>query len=295
LSFRRCFALLAFALAVACARSVAPSQAHAHARIVTLIPSFAEDVIAVGAGAQLVAVSKFSDDIRGTAGLPVVADVQSVDVERIVALHPDVVAGIPSQARLVAPLERAGIRVVLIRNDSFDDIFTDLRELGELTGHPAVAGAVIARLQAQTARLHATIARRAAHPTVFVALGTTPIWTAGKTSYIARLIELAGGRDAASDLSAPWGEYSEEALLRAQPDAIVAGRDTDLSSVRTRQPWRSLRAMREDHVFSITDPRIDNALFRPGPRYNEGLRWLIERLSSLSTRTTPTDRSNPSS
>ena len=295
MSFRRRLALLAFALVVACARPVAPPQGHPHARIVVLIPSFAEDVIAIGAGPQLVAVSKFSDDIRGTTGLPVVADVQSIDVERIVALHPDVVAGIPSQARLVAPLERAGIRVVLIRNDGFDDIFTDLRELGELTGHRGAAGALIARLQAQTAQLHASVAHRAGHPAVFVALGTTPIWTVGPTSYIGRLIELAGGRDAASDLTSPWGEYSEEALLRAQPDAIVAGRDTDLSSVRTRQPWRSLRAVREDHVFTITDPRVDAALFRPGPRYNEGLRWLIERLSSLSTRTTPTDRSNPSS
>ena len=53
--------------------------------------------------------------------------------------------------------------------------------------------------------------------------------------------------------------------------------------------------MREGHVFVITDPRIDNALFRPGPNYNEGLRWLIERLSSLSTPTTRSDHSNPSS
>lgn len=261
-------------------------------RIVTLVPSFAEDVVAVGARAQLVGVSKFSGDVPDAAALPVVADFSSVDAERIIALHPDIVAGIPSQARLIAPLQRAGIRVVLIPDDSFDDIFTDLQTLGQLTGHTAQAQAEIAHLKSETARLSATVTHRAYRPSVFFALGTGPIWTVGPSSYIGRLIGLAGGRDAAADLRAPWGEYSEEALLKAQPDAIVAGHDTDLAAVEAHEPWRSLRAVREGHVFVITDSRVDAALFRPGPRYNEGLRWLIERLSSLSTPMTPTDRSN---
>jgi iron complex transport system substrate-binding protein len=263
-------------------------------RIVTLVPSFAEDVVAIGARAELVGVSKFSDDIPGPA-LPVVADFSSVDAERIIALHPDVVAGIPSQARMVAPLQRAGIRVVLVADDSFDDIFTNLQTLGQVTGHPAQARAEIAHLKSETARLSATVVRHPSPPSVFFALGTGPIWTVGPSSFIGRLIVLAGGRNAAVDLRTPWGEYSDEALLKAQPDAIVADRDANLAAVQDREPWRSLQAVREGHVFVVTDPRVDAALMRPGPNYNEGLRWLIERLSSLSTPKTPTDHSNPNS
>ena len=252
-------------------------------RIVTLVPSFAEDVVAIGARAQLVGVSKFSGDVPDAAALPVVGDFSSVDSERIIALHPDVVAGIPSQARLVAPLQRAGIHVVLVPDDSFEDIFTDLQTLGQLTGHAAQARTEITRLKAETARLSATVSHRVHRPSVFFALGTGPIWTVGPSSFIGHLIVLAGGRDAADGLRAPWGEYSDEALLREQPDAIVAGHDTDIAAVRAREPWRSLRAVREGHVFVIADPRVENALVRPGPYYNEGLRWLIERLSSLST------------
>jgi iron complex transport system substrate-binding protein len=265
------------------------------ARIVTLVPSFAEDVVAIGARSELVGVSKFSQDVPNSSTLAVVGDFASVDAERIIALHPDVVVGIPSQASMVAPLQRAGIRVVLIPDDSYNDIFNDLRTLGDLTGHSGDARTEIAHLQNETAHLVATVPHRAYHPSVFVALGTGPIWTVGPVSYVGHLIELAGGVDAASDLRAPWAEYSEEALLRAQPDVIVAGHDTDLSGVASREPWRSLHAVREDHVFTISDPRIDDALFRPGPNYNEGLRWLIERLSSLSTPTTRSDRSNPNS
>ena len=264
-------------------------------RIVTLMPSFADDVVAIGARAELVGVSKFSDDVPNSASLPVVGDFTSVDTERIIALHPDVVVGHPSQASLLAPLQRAGIRVVLIPDDSFDDIFRDLRTLGDVTGHAAQARAEIVRLQHETARLTASVPHRAYHPSVFIALGTGPIWTVGPVSYIGHLIELAGGVDAASDLHAPWAQYSEEALVRAQPDAIVAGHDTDLAAVEGQEPWRSLRAVREGHVFLITDPRVENALMRPGPNYNEGLHWLIERLSSLSTPTTHGDHSNPNS
>jgi vitamin B12 transport system substrate-binding protein len=264
-------------------------------RIVTLMPSLAADVVAIGARAELVGVSKFSDDVPNAAALPVVGDFASVDTERIIALHPDVVVGLPSQAQQVAQLQRAGIKVVLIPDDTYDDIFKDLTTLGQLTGHAAAAQAEVARLKAETARLSAQAPHRANRPSVFVALGTGPIWTVGPTSYIGHLIDLAGGVDAASDLHQPWAEYSEEALVRAQPDAIVADHDTNVAAVEGQEPWRSLRAVHEGHVFIITDPRIQNALMRPGPTYNEGLRWLIERLSSLSTPTTHSGRSNPNS
>ena len=267
--------------------------APARPRIVVLIPSLAEDAVAVGAASQVVGVSRLTTGIPQLANVPAVADFESVDVERIVQLKPDVVIGIPSQERLAAPLVHAGIRTVLVPDDSYEDIFTDLRTVGALTGRSAQAQAEVARLQRETAALHASVAHRAYRPSVFIALGTGPIWTAGRTSYLSRLIALAGGRNAADDLPQAWGEYSEEALLRAQPDAIVAGYDTDLKSVENREPWRSLQAVREGHVFVITDQRTINALFRPGPRYIEGLRWLIARLSSLSTPKTHTARSIP--
>jgi iron complex transport system substrate-binding protein len=276
--------LLTFVLALALLGVASPP------RIVAIVPSLADDLFAIGAGAQVVGVSRFVDDVAAAKNVPVVADFQSVDVEKIVALHPDVVVGIPSQAAMVAGLRRAGIRVVLVPDDSYDDIFTDLRTLGDVSGRRTEAGALIARLQRETAQLRAQTRRFAYRPSVFFALGTGPIWTVGRGSYLATLVAFAGGRNAAADLTTPWGQYSEEALVRAQPDAIIAGHDTPIASVLDRDPWRSLRAVREKHVFTPEDARIDDALYRPGPNYNEGLRWLIERLSPLSTSKTPSAR-----
>lgn len=252
-------------------------------RIVMLVPSLAEDGFALGA--NVIAVSKFTDGVPQAKGLPIVADFESVDAEEIIRLHPDVVIGIPSQTRLVEPLRRAGIRVELVNDDSFDDIFSDIARVGQASNRVAEATALIAKLHKQTEALHARVKNAGTHPAVFFALGTGPIWTVGKGSYLDRLIGLAGGRNAASDLASPYAEYSEEALLRAQPDVIIAGHDVDLHDVLDREPWKSLRAVREHHVIEINDELINNRLYRPGPNYNEGLRWLIEQLSSLSTRT----------
>jgi ABC-type Fe3+-hydroxamate transport system substrate-binding protein len=246
-------------------------------RVITLVPSFADDVYAIGAGSQLVAVSAFTDAPQAQR-LPRVADASSVDAEAIVALRPTVVIGIPAQARLVEPLRRAHIPVVLLPDDSYDQIFTDLRSIGSLTGRTREASTVIARLHRETAALTARTRQFVRHPSVFVVLGSGPIWTAGSGSYITKLITLAGGVNAAADLRGAYGEYSAEALLRDQPDLLVVDPATRLDTMIGREPWRSLRAVQLHRMYSVNPDIIE----RPGPKYNDGLRWLTERLAPLA-------------
>jgi iron complex transport system substrate-binding protein len=208
--------------------------------------------------------------------VPRVADFTNVDSEKIVALHADLALGIPSQERLVQPLIRAGVKVVLIPNDTYDEIFSSLRQVGQLTGHERQAAAEIAALQKTTRSLQSRTASFKRHPSTFVVLGTAPIWTVGDTSYIATLIDMAGGRNAASDLKIAYGQYSAEALLHDDPDVIIDDPAVHLQSSLDREPWRSLRAVQEHDVYTIEPAEI---LMRPGPYYNKGLLWLIERLT----------------
>jgi len=272
----------AAALLSACAQSPksgAATVSHAK-RIVTLMPSFAEDLCALGAGSQLVGVSEYSESATCARGKPRVANFAAVDVERIIALRPDAVVAIPAQRVLTAPLRRTGIATAYMPDDSYGDIFTDIRQLGAISGRPRQAANVIAALQQRTQDL-----RRSEHfayrPRVFVLLQAQPIWTVGPQSYISTLLQLAGARNAVVALPRPYAQYSAEALLRLQPDAIVAGGDTGLGGLLDREPWRSLRAVREKRVFILADPDV---LERPGPNYNEGLSWLIEHLRPLTAR-----------
>jgi ABC-type Fe3+-hydroxamate transport system substrate-binding protein len=249
-------------------------------RIVSLIPSLTEDLFAIGAGAQVVGVSQYTDFPTAARALPVVAGFASLSTERVLALHPDLVVGIVSQARLTDDLRRTGVRVVLFRDDSLSDLEANLRGLGALTGHQTAANTLVARLRARTAALTRSVVSNGRRPSVFVVLGTAPIFTVGQGSYIARLIELAGGTNAAANLPAPYGRYSGEALLAHQPDAIVVDPAVRFGEVVTNAPWNALRAVREHRVYTLPDAAI---LERPGPRYNEGLAWLIDTLRSATS------------
>lgn len=264
--------------AVACAQHAPAQTAAGHPLIVSLIPSLTEDLCAIGAAKQLVGVSQFSTGIACAKDLPEVDDASSVDAEKIVALHPGLVVGIPSQARAVSALQRAGINVVLLRDDSYADLFGDIKKLGSLSGHQTEARALIERLRDETKRLQASehFARR---PAVFVVLQTNPIWTVGPGSYISSLIALAGGRNAVTALPQAYAQFSGEALLRLQPDVLLAARDAQLEQSIGREPWRSLQAVRTKRLLIVSDPDL---LYRPGPRYNQALSWLIERLRPIA-------------
>jgi iron complex transport system substrate-binding protein len=260
--------MLAWSLAISMLLSAAAPK------IVSLMPSLTEDLFAIGAGPQVIGTSQFTDYPSAAARLPQVASFSSLDAERIVRLRPNVVVGISAQASLVLDLRRAGLRVQLLRDDSFDDLFTTLAQLGALSGHEREATVLASSLHARTAALVRAVPP-GRPPRTFVVLGVAPsIFTVGDGSYIAHLIALAGARNA-SGLRDAYGRYSAEALVAEQPDAIVADEQSGLAGVLGEPPWNALRAVREGRVYILADADI---LERPGPRYNQGLAWLIAHL-----------------
>jgi iron complex transport system substrate-binding protein len=274
---RASFALLL--LVAACVPAPVRHALPARPRIVALMPSFTEDLVRIGAAAQIVGVSNATDDIVAVRSVPRVATFSSVDVERIVSLRPDVIVAIPAQMRYLSSLDGTGIDVVVLPDDTYDEIFTNLQRLGALSGHVRAANAEIASLRAQAARIVRS-EPRGPMPSVFVVLGAQPIWTIGNGSYIATLVAMAGGRNTAG-LRVAYGEYSAEALLRLQPDALVSDPSTQLMSMLGREPWRSLVAVQRHHVFIMPNAAL---LERPGPRYVEGLAWLVKQFRAMQPR-----------
>jgi ABC-type Fe3+-hydroxamate transport system substrate-binding protein len=249
------------------------SQPAAH-RVVSLIPSLTEDLFALGAGTNVVGVSQYSDFPPDAKRLPRVASFTSLDAERIVALHPDLIVGDASEEALVQPLARAKLHVELFAEDSVPQIYAVLQRLGALLGRERQANALVADMRATSARLMQRVDRSRA-PRVFVILDVAPIYTVGKRSYINALIEMAGGRNAAN-LNEAYGQYSAEAVLALQPDIIVVDPAVGFQSMENREPWRSLHAVQRGNVAMIPDPGI---LLHPSPRYNAGLKWLIEQIA----------------
>jgi iron complex transport system substrate-binding protein len=234
------------------------------ARIVSLAPALTEDLFAIGAGSSVVGVDAYSSRPAAARRLPRVGGLREVNAEAVLALHPDLVVGIPYEAPHLADLERAGLRTRTLRLDSLDDDFEAIRVLGALTGRDEAARALVGEIRA---RLAATSRRAAEHPrrTAFVVLGSGR--TAGRGSYIDQLLGLANLENVAHD-DTLWPTYSPEQLLVEQPDVIVVA---DPGPPLTGEPWQRLAAVRAGRIVRI--PEDD--LLRPGPRVADVLDALV--------------------
>ena len=247
-------------------------------RIVSLAPHATELVFAAGAGARLVGVLAPADWPPQAAAVPTVGDSRFLDLERIVALRPDLAVAWPYVAPAqLARLRDLGVGVYLSDPHTPDAIADDLERLGALagTGETASRAAILFR-----ARLAALRAREqgVSRVRVFYEIWHQPLYTVGGAHLISAAIDLCGGENVFAALSLPAPSVSVEAVLAAAPDAIVAGTDGAVRPVwlDAWDAWGSVPAVQRRNVFVVDA----NLLHRAGPRFVEG----AESLCSLLDR-----------
>ena len=275
---------LLHAAGVAAAVSVVDDSGHAvalaapAARIVTLAPHAAELVVAAGAGARVVGVIAGTDYPPPMKRVPVVGDVAALDVERIVALAPDLIVTWPwTTPRQTASLRDAGIAVFEADPRTIDGIAADIERLGRLAGTDSTAGAAAAAFRARIA----TIARERAPGAalrVFYQVSDAPIFTLGGRHLVSRAIALCGGENVFARVPIPAPEVGVEAVLAANPDVIVAGTNDAKRpawlDAWTR--WPALAAVRHRTLYTVDA----NLLHRPGPRFAAGVEQLCRTLAN---------------
>jgi len=251
-------------------------------RIVSLAPHATELLYAAGAGALIVGVLDSSDWPPEVRAKPKVGDARALDLERIVTLAPDLVVTWPYAAPAqVGALLARGVPVFVADPATIDGIAADLERLGALAGTSSTANAQAAQFRARLARLGAH--RGEARPVrVFYEIWNAPLYTIGGRHLITEAIGLCGGENVFASLSLPAPGVSVEAVLAAQPEAIVAGAD------RGERPawlddwkrWSSLPAVASGNLFVVDA----NLLHRAGPRFLDGVEALCGALDSARAR-----------
>jgi iron complex transport system substrate-binding protein len=245
----------------------APAQ-----RIVSLSPHATELLFAVGAGTRIVGTLDTSDWPAQAKAIPRVGDSRALDLERIVALAPDLIVTWPWTAPAqVEALRARGIAAFTTMPATIDGIATDLERLGALTGDSAAgwraAGAFRARLQKLRERNAG--ARRIL---VFYEVWDAPLYTIGGRHLITQAIEVCGGENVFAALNLPAPAVDAEAVLAAKPEAIIAGseRGTRPAWLDRWRRWKDLPAVANDHLY-VVDADL---LHRPGPRFLDGVEAL---------------------
>ena len=252
---------------------------HVH-RIVCLAPSLTDTVYALGAQADLVGITDYTDyPPQAAHEKPSVGAIVNPSLEKIAALHPDVVLALPAfnGAETIAGLQRLGIPVVLFNTAGVDDIYRNIGLVGRVIGRDREAAALIVQLQAREKRVREEAAGRS-RPALLVVVAIDPLITAGRNAFITQMIRAAGARSVTEDIQQDWLQMNVEAVLARKPDYIVLIQNgpVTLKAMQQQPGWGLLDAVRQGRVITV-----DNRIQIPSPVAFDGLEKLAAQVSSM--------------
>ncbi|WP_162845127.1 cobalamin-binding protein [Hydromonas duriensis] len=250
-------------------------------RIVSLAPSITENLFAIGVGARIVGTSASSDFPHAAQSIPLIGDYQSLDLERIAALKPDVIVawqGGNSTAQIAA-LERLNIPVYFHRVDTLPDIPLALMRLAQLTGTELATAPIILKAYQQIDLL-----KDAPQPILptFYQVWSSPLMTLGRNSWVTDALARCGARNIFADLPLAAPTVNIEDVLKAQPAIFATATPNGIAnnSLDAWKKWTDAPANRIQGFIFIDD----NAMNRATLRTLSATRTLCAKIADIRSR-----------
>ncbi len=223
-------------------------------RIVSLAPNVTELLYAAGAGNFVVGAVAYSDYPEAAKSIPRVGSGAGLDIEMIIALHPDLViawqTGNPSWQ--IERLFALGVPVFVTEPRKLGDIADLLDKFGKLSGTEAMASKTAADFRQHLARLRARYSGRPVVP-VFYQILDSSLLTVSRRHLINDVIQLCGGRNVYADLPGLTPRVDVESTVQRNPEVILAsGYEPLWPEWRDRwRTWQMLDAVAQDNLFLI--------------------------------------------
>ena len=247
-------------------------------RIVSLLPSLTESVCALGACDRLVGTDRFSNWPASVLALPKLGGLEDAQIERIVALRPDVVL-LSASARVTDRLEALGVKVLVLESNDHADVKRSLTTLAQLLGRPAEAERVWARIERETRAAVDHVPASMRGQRVYFEVDSTP-YAAGPASFIGETLARLGLANAVPAELGPFPQLNPEYVVRLQPDIVMAAKPA-LVEMPKRPGWSALRALKNQRVCGFASGRYE-LLVRPGPRMGEAAGVIADCLVAMS-------------
>jgi len=247
-------------------------------RIVSLLPSLTETVCALQACTRLVGTDRYSNWPASVQALPKLGGLEDTQIERLVALRPDLVL-VASSARAIDRLEALGLRVVVLEPRTLQDtervIVQVARALGDAPAGPALWRQLQARVAAAAARVPTSLRGRK----VYFEVASAP-YAASEASFVGENLARLGMGNIVPAALGPFPKLNPEFIVRAQPDIVMATASA-LAEMPGRPGWAGLLALRERRSCGFA-PQPWDTLVRAGPRLAEGAEFLADCLAGLA-------------
>ena len=241
-------------------------------RIVAMAPSITEIVFALEQQHRLKGVSRFSDFPPEAKQFPRVGSYVHLDVERIVALRPDLCIGIRdgNPIAVVRQLEALNIPFFGVDPKNLASVMKSVLAIGDILNAKAKAQTIVADMQRRIDAVTQQTRQVDRKPGVFVQIGISPIVSVGNGTFINELITLAGGENLAAGTN-PYPRFSREQVISLAPEVMVISsmaRATVFEQVKAQwMQWPAIPAVRNQAVHIAPSNIFD----RPTPRLVIGL------------------------
>lgn len=256
-------------------------------RVIALSPSIVEITYAIGAEDSLVGISRFSDyPPEAREAKPSVGGVVDIDVEKVIAIEPDVII---SNASVMAEekLGALGYKLVFLPVRTLDEITASFNAVGEQTGRPDAAGALSERFEGAVAAARERTLRRTPVK-VLAVIGYEPLWVAGGAGFLNELFTASGFTNSAGAVEKDFYAASIETILASRPDVII---DLTLEDPQDAAGRKRIEAFwsRFESMPAVRNNRVEfvasDLLTIPGPRLVKGLKALEDIHDSVAPPT----------
>jgi iron complex transport system substrate-binding protein len=257
--------------------------AHPARRVISMAPHVTELLFAAGGGERVVGAMNYSDYPAAARKIPLIGSDSQIDLERVVALKPDllIVWQSGNTARQLEQLASLGIPVFHSEPRKLDQVADSLLRFGRLLGTEPQAQAAAAAYRARIAALEK---RYGARPpvTVFYQVWDRPLYTLNGQQIASDAIRLCGGRNVFAGLAVVAPQVSVEAVLQQDPEVIVGGGLNEPADhgLALWKPYHALTAVKRGNLFLVAGERLT----RPGPRTADGAAELCEKFEAARQR-----------
>ena len=242
-------------------------------RAVSLAPNLTENIFAIGAGERLIGVTTYCNFPLEADKIQKVGDTINPNIETIIALKPDVVfVSTASQIEsFTNQLAQQNIAVYVTNPNSLDDVFANLKKLGELFGTSDKAEKLVADLQKRTNEVEQKVKGKKSVK-VFVQISKEPLFTVGGKSFLTDLIKRADGESVTANVAEAYPKFSKETALALQPEVIILSESED--NKEPNDVFKNSPAVKNGKVFKINADIIS----RPTARLVDALEQLAEKI-----------------
>ena len=254
-------------------------------RIVSTAPSITEMLYALGLGPKVVGDTIYCTYPQDARSKPKVGTFLEPDIERILALRPDLVLVIKNPIGVTSKLRSLGLRAEELDQDSVADILSSLTRIGQLTGRDAEAAKLTASLRTQLDSVRQAALKRPRRSVLFLvgrAPGTLQAMVgAGPGTFIDELITLAGGSNVLASSPMQYPNVSLEQILTSDPEVILDMGDFAHAEGRPGQPPEQILALWAAYprLRAVSGHRVQviasDIFVRPGPRMGEAARSIL--------------------